>query len=141
MNGQTSNLPPPLPTESNAKPQRTWRWLKIAAAITLGLVLIVKIISSSNFSSMELQLTREYSDGTVVRIINVGDAPIRILKVTVNDRADCKVGLLDLLRDSKGVPADLNIGDKLELWSPSCPIIRAHVETDKGSKTYRFSPN
>jgi hypothetical protein len=138
MTEQTYNSPPPIPTES-IKPKSKWRGLKIAAGIVLGVVLVLKLVSSS--SSVELELTRKYSDGTVVEIINVGGTPIKITKVTINDRSDCKVGLFDLLKDSKGVPADLKVGDKLELWSPSCRIIRASVETDKGSRIYTFSGN
>jgi hypothetical protein len=139
MSEQTSNLPPPIPTATVIKPKSRWRGLKITAGIVLGVVLVFKIVSSS--SSVDLELTRKYSDGTVVEIINVGGTPIKITKVTINDRDDCAIRLFDLLKDSKGVPADLKVGDKLELWSTSCRIIRANVETDKGSRTYTFSGN
>lgn len=138
MTEQTYNSPPPTPTEST-KPKSKWRGLKIAAGILLGVVLVFKLVSSS--SSVELELTRKYSDGTVVEIINVGSTPIKITKVTINDRPDCTIRLFDPLKDSKGVPADLKVGDKVELWSTSCRIVRANVETDKGSRTYTFSGN
>lgn len=140
MSDQTSNSPPPIPTASS-EPKSKWRGLKIAAGIVLGVVLVFKFFGSSNSSSIELELTRKYSDGTVVEIINIGGTPIKITNVTINDRPDCKVGLFDLLKDSKGVPADLKVGDKLELWSPSCRIIQVNVETDRGSRTYTFSGN
>jgi hypothetical protein len=137
MSEPTSNLPPPIPTASAIKPKSRWRGLKITAGIVLGVILIFKIVSSSG--SVELELTRKYSDGKVVEIINVGGTPIKITKVTINDRDDCKIRLFDLLKDSNGVPADLKVGDKLELWSTSCRIVRANVETDEGSRTYTFS--
>lgn len=140
MSDQTANSPPPIPT-TDVTPKSRWRGLKIAAGIVLGAVLVSKIVVSSSSTSIDLELTRKYSDGTVIEIINVGAMPIRITNVTINDRPDCKVGLYDLLKDSKGVPADLRVGDKLELWSPSCRIIRARVETDQGSRTYTFSGN
>lgn len=138
MTEQTSNSPPRIPAEST-KPKSKWRGLKVAAGIVLGVVLVFKIVSSSG--SVDLELTRKYSDGKVIEIINVGGTPIKITKVTINDRDDCTLRLFDLLKESKGVPAELKVGDKLELWSTSCRIIRANVETDKGSRTYTFSGN
>ncbi|MFX8393314.1 hypothetical protein ABTL67_19620, partial [Acinetobacter baumannii] len=65
MSDQTSNSPPPIPTASS-EPKSKWRGLKIAAGIVLGVVLVFKFFGSSNSSSIELELTRKYSDGTVV---------------------------------------------------------------------------
>jgi hypothetical protein len=138
MSEQALNSPPPMPNPT-VKQKGKWRKTKIALGIVLGVVITFKIVSS--VSSVDLELTRKYSDGTVIEILNVGSNPIKVTNVVINDRPDCKVALFDLLKDSKGVPADLKVGDKIELWSPGCRIIRANVETDKGSRTYTFSGN
>jgi len=134
MTEQTSNSPPPIPTEST-KQKSKWRGLTIAAAIVLGAVFAFKIASSSS-SSVDLELTLTHSSRTIVDVINVGSKPIRITNVTINDRADCLVYRRSL-KSENFVPTELQVGDQLSLFSP-CRIVRATVETNNGARTYTF---
>jgi hypothetical protein len=78
-------------------------------------------------------------DGRVLEITNVGERPIKLTNLKVNDRPDCTVYRLDaILGNAQPLfPSTLNVGDKLSI-SGSCQIIKATVETDQGSNFYSF---
>jgi hypothetical protein len=138
MTEQASVSPPPVPGV-NAKPKNKWRWLRIAAGIIVGGFLIIRLVGSA--SSPELQLTRMGAfmndDGKAIAIVNTGTKPIKITKITINDRVDCSHSRI-MGPDYEKLP--IQIGDKITLIS-SCLIVRADVETDQGSGAYSFGGN
>ena len=135
------SAPPPLPPTAS-KPKRNWRWLKIAAPILVGTLLLLRLLGSSHSPDLELvrrDLFDAAHDGRVLEITNVGTKPIKLIGLTVNDRPDCNVYRLDaILGNSKPLfPSTLNIGDEVSITGP-CQIIKATVETDQGSNSYSF---
>jgi hypothetical protein len=109
---------------------------------------------ASNASAVELEVTRKGEgalEGLNIEIINVDTKPIKITKITVNDRPDC--GLRTYAQTGRfGMPlagkerdpvadqfqeSNLKVGDGV-LYVGACRIIRATVETDLGSQTYTF---
>src|SRR5882672_11409258 len=153
MSEHNSAVPPPL-LQPEVKPKKKWRWFKILAGTTLGVVLLVKIVSSYNPVELELALKGANSrdDGKAVELTNVGAKPIALTKITINDRADCVVSTMGQTFDRIGriqsgakpdpsndqfKGATLGVGDKTTYIS-SCRIIRATIETDGGTNSYTF---
>jgi hypothetical protein len=138
MTEQASVSPPPAPSV-NTKPKKKWRWLRIIAGIIVGGLLIIRLVGGT--SSPELQLTRMGAfmndDGKAMAIVNTGTKPIKITKITINDRADCSPSRIIGPNYEK---SPIQIGDKITLIS-LCLIVRADVETDQGSGTYSFGGN
>jgi hypothetical protein len=78
--------------------------------------------------------------GNLLTIQNVGNKPITIQKLLVNDRSDCSVSrfILGLGPNTPmGETPTLNIGDGAA-WTSNCNIVRVTVESDRGSATYFF---
>jgi hypothetical protein len=138
MSEQVS-VPPPIPSAS--KPKRKWRWLKILLGILAAGFLVVRIFGSYNPVDLELvrrDLFDAAHDGKVLEMTNVGSKPVKLLRITINDRPDCSVSRLSFVDNSPLFPSVMRIGDQLSLVS-SCQIVRATVETDQGSNTYSFN--
>jgi hypothetical protein len=138
MNEQAALQPPPL---GLAKQKKKWRWFKLTAGLILGLVVLLKLAAGYNPVELELHRANLFDaarDGQAVEIINVGKDLIKIMNITVNERADCTLSRVSFVDGSKPLPANLKVGDKITLMS-SCRIIRATVETDKGSRTYSLA--
>jgi hypothetical protein len=91
-------------------------------------------------SAPELELV---SEGGMLRITNIGRGPTEILKLTINNRADCKPlinpGLFAPYRDFDK-PQTLKSGDFVVFAFSGCNVIiaRAQVTTRKGSFEYKF---
>jgi hypothetical protein len=133
---------PPIPT-TTTKPTGKWRWLKITIGIVAAGFLAIGILGSYNPVDLELRrrdLFDAARDGKVLEITNVGRNPIKLVSLTINDRPDCNVYRLDAILGNNEplFPSTLNVGDKVSI-SGSCQIIRAVVETDRGSNTYSFN--
>jgi hypothetical protein len=92
MSEQTSNLPPPIPAESELKEKRKWSWWKITLAAILAVVFILKVLNSYNPIQIEVRRTGGFSpsEGNALEILNVGSKPIKITSVTFNERDDCR---------------------------------------------------
>lgn len=138
MSEQVS-VPPPIPSVS--KPKRRWRWLKALLGILAAGFLVVRIFGS--YHSVDLELVRRdlfdaAHDGKVLEMTNVDSKPIKLLRITINDRPDCSVSRLSFVDNSPLFPTVMRVGDQLSLMS-SCQIVRATVETDQGSNTYSFN--
>jgi hypothetical protein len=135
MTEQTTVSPPSVPN-ANAKPKSKWRWLRILGGIIVGGFLIIRLVGNAN--SPDLELTRlgalMNDDGKAIAIVNTGTKPIKITKITINDRVDCAPSRI-MGPDYEKSP--VQIGDKITLIS-SCLIVRADVETDQGPGTYSF---
>jgi hypothetical protein len=139
MTDQTSPMPPPLQA---AKPKGR-RWFKIFMGVCAAIFLIVNLIKIAG-SQIDLELTRQGAfladDGKAVEITNVGNKPVNITGIKINDRDDCKAGPLTLGAGGGNFPVTLKVGDK-QMFISSCRIIRANVKTDSGSGTYSFASN
>lgn len=78
---------------------------------------------------LEVQLLDQ---GYTFTVANIGDSPITIDDMVVNDRRECK---------KKEAPRTLKIGEKY-MWGSygfGCNIVRIKFETDKGSDTFTFN--
>ncbi len=136
-----ASAPPPIPSVAS-KPKSKWRWLKITIGIIAAGFLAIGIYGSYNPVNLELvrrDLFDAQHDGKVLEVTNTGSKPVKLLRITINDRSDCNVCRLDaILGNSKPLfPSTLNVGDQLSI-SGSCQIVRATVETDLGTNTYSF---
>jgi hypothetical protein len=124
------SAPPPTVPRS----QKPWRRSKIILGALLGLLLIVKIITS--YDPVTLDVSVRYNR---LKLGNVGSKPIKITGIEINQRTDCTVALpLGMFTDPNKLEfssRELKVGDEIELVS-ACKIVRAHVETDQGSETY-----
>lgn len=130
-------FPPPIPPQATKRRSTAWRWLALALAVVAGIVLVLSVVGSLT-SSSPLEVVRNdwlvIDDGKRLRIVNVGSKPIKIVKVTVNERDDCRVWRF---HDADYVPVDLKVGDRLNLFS-GCRVIRALIHTDQGAQAYSF---
>ena len=134
------SAPPPIPSVAS-KPKRKWRWLKIILGVLAAGFLVVRILGSYNPVDLELirrDLFDAAHDGKVLEMTNVGSKPVKLVRITVNDRPDCSVSRLSFVDNSPLFPSLMRVGDELSLVS-SCQIVRATVETDQGSNTYSFN--
>ena len=134
------SAPPPIPSVAS-KPTSKWRWLKIAIGIIAAGFLAIGILGSYNPVNLELvrrDLFDAQHDGKVLEMTNTGSKPVKIIRITINDRPDCTIYRLSFVDNSPLFPSTLKIGDRVTL-AGSCQIIRATVETDQGSSTYRFN--
>jgi hypothetical protein len=101
----------------------------------------VKLLGGYNAVDLELvrrDLFDAAHDGKVLEMTNVGSKPVKLIRITVNDRIDCSVSRLSFVDSSPPFPTVMKIGDQLSLVS-SCQIVRVTVETDQGSNTYSFN--
>jgi hypothetical protein len=102
------------PSDSNnirnlLKPSsRRWRWwhtLSTALSAIVVIAIFLPPIKIPIEPSFELELTRKDlllgNDGHVVEIVNVGRKPIKIVSMTINDRADCKIDYISWIETEK----------------------------------------
>lgn len=101
---------------------------------------MIGLLGSLNSPKLEMRRLGAFlaDDGKALELLNVGTEPLTVLKMGINDRADCTVKRLSWTDDSSPFPGQLKVGDKLMVMS-SCRVIRASVETDHGSNTYSFT--
>jgi hypothetical protein len=134
------SAPPPIPSVAS-KPKSKWRWLKIAIGTIAAGFLAIGILGSYNPVDLELvrrDLFDAQHDGKVLEMTNTGSKPVKLIRITINDRPDCTIYRLSFVDNSPLFPATLKIGDRVALAS-SCQIVRATVETDLGSNSYSFN--
>jgi hypothetical protein len=92
--------------------------------------------------SIDLELTRI---NNALRIVNRGDHPVTILRVTINDKTECSTDFNQTLGmgNAMGVanPDILNLTRLLQKQATTnCgQIIKATVVTNKGSRDYYFN--
>jgi hypothetical protein len=88
--------------------------------------------------------------GDVIEVLNTGAKSITIQNIVFNDRSDCVATLpsianpLSLFGQGPPLsqnPIPLNVGQKGLFSAAPCFIVRATIETDKGSATYSFTGN
>ncbi|WP_024576208.1 MULTISPECIES: hypothetical protein [unclassified Afipia] len=121
-----TNQPPPIPTVA-VQSKKSWPWWQIVLAIIVGLFLLLKLAGSGSLP-LEVQLLDQ---GYTFTVTNIGDSPITIDDMIVNDRRECK---------KKEAPRTLKIGEKY-MWGCyglGCNIVRVKFETDKGTDTFAF---
>jgi hypothetical protein len=98
--------------------------LAILGAVTI-LILLIWLYSSSG----PLEVT--YEDN-FLKIQNVGDSPVEIKGVSVNDRADCAI--LNVAPQGN----ILKVGDSLVLMT-LCDAVRTTITSTDGSSTHHFN--
>jgi hypothetical protein len=134
------SAPPPIPSVAS-NPKSKWRWVKIAIGTIAAGFLAIGIVGSYNPVNLELvrrDLFDAQHDGKVLEITNTGSKPVKLIRITINDRPDCTIYRLSFVDNSPLFPSSLKIGDQVTL-AGSCQIIRAAVETDLGTNTYSFN--
>jgi len=100
---------------------------KIILAAMAGVVALVLVLALVNGSS-SLEVTYE---GALLKIQNVGDEPVEIKGVVINDRADCAA--LNVMPQGN----ILKVGDSMVLM-PLCEAVRVTIATANGSDTYQL---
>jgi hypothetical protein len=122
-----TNQPPPIPN-APAQPKKGWRWWQVLLAIVAGLLLLLKLAGTGSIP-LEVRLLDR---GIALTATNIGNGPITITDVIINDRRECK---------KKGSPQTLQIGEQYTYLSYGlgCNIVRVTFETDKGSSTFTFN--
>ena len=126
-----------------AEQKSKWRWLKISTGIVAAVLVAIRLL---NTNSLDLELARAEmwpgDGGKALDITNVGSKPITIVKIMINDRADCPIRFAfnDDITKQPNPKGTLEVGEQAT-YASSCPIIRAKVETDQGSETYSFPAN
>jgi hypothetical protein len=120
------------PVNHNTKDSRNW----IFPACALGLLIMGAFLIFANkqdSSNLEVELT-----GAYLTVRNIGTQPIRLLGVSINDRAECEPHLgLPPLGPFKAT--DLKVGEFVVLASPCISIVRTTLRTETGSWTYSFA--
>jgi hypothetical protein len=96
----------------------------ILAVVGVGVALFLLTAALDSTATIEVTY-----DGSLLNIQNVGEAPVQINDVVVNDRADCAV--LNVLPNGNL----LKVGDSMILM-PLCEAVRVKVTTATGSETY-----
>ncbi|ANW00083.1 hypothetical protein [Bradyrhizobium icense] len=118
------------------------RFLRFMGWLTLGLVGLIVLAVFADEQSTPLEVRRidnfVRGDGQGIEIVNIGQAPITIKKVQVNERAEC-LATPGFVFGSRGgdFPMTLKIGDKVTAIG-SCRAIRVTIVTDKQSVSYSF---
>jgi hypothetical protein len=137
MNEPTPVLPP-LPSVAT---KSKGKWWKFVIAAFVAAFLFLRLVASVNTVDLEVRRVDFMlnNNGTVLDITNVGKKAINITGVTANDRDDCKLKKLVFVQgQDDSYPIPLKVGET-QRFSGSCPVVRAIVETDQGSKTYSFT--
>ena|ERR1700730_6270278 len=100
---------------------------KIILAV-FGIVAAIFVLIGISGSLESLEVT--YEDN-LLKIQNVGDKPVEIRGVTINDRSDCAV--LNVMPQGN----ILKVGDSLVLMT-LCSAVRTTITTADSSDTYYF---
>jgi hypothetical protein len=100
---------------------------KIILTAMGGVAAMVLLFALVNGSS-SLEFTYE---GALLKIQNVGDEPVEIKDVVINDRKDCAA--LNVMPQGN----ILKVGDSMVLM-PLCEAARVTISTDNGSDTYHL---
>jgi hypothetical protein len=100
---------------------------KLILTAMAGVVALVLAFALDNGSS-SLEVTYE---GALLKIQNVGDAPVEIKDVVINDRTDCAA--LNVIPQGN----ILKVGDSMVLM-PLCEAVRVTVSTANDSETYNL---
>jgi hypothetical protein len=105
-------------------------WLLVAVGIVASLVLRA-VLSSSNTLGLELVAYND-TPHSLLQITNVSSPGIKLLDVSVNDGGSCAPFNF---KNWKGQSMDVGMQ-----WSfgTSCQILKATVQTDKGTASYSF---
>ena len=126
----------------------TQRWIILLVGIATS-----AFLTGSTASAQELEVTRKGENADSIEITNVDAKPVKISKITVNNRPDCALKTYaqigrSFLRKSQGKDPDpaeeqfqestLKVGDKIK-YVGDCLIVRVTVETDQGFQTYHFT--
>jgi hypothetical protein len=97
---------------------------KLILAIMGGVVVLLVLIGIFGSDPLEVSY-----DGSLVKIQNVGDEPVEIKGVMINDRTDCAA--LNVMPQGN----ILKVGDSMILM-PLCEAVRVKITTASGSDTY-----
>jgi hypothetical protein len=132
-------------TEPSSAPRRgiTGRPMRILLYIVLGIIGVVVVFGMLGGGGDSLKVEwKEILRGTkVVSVTNIGDKPITITNVVVNDRKDCKVQRATHIDQDNpsSLVSKLDIGDYDWFVSITCIPIRTTITTTDGSYTYSFN--
>jgi hypothetical protein len=105
-------------------------WLLVGAGIVASVV-IRAFVSSSDTLGLELVVQSD-NTGSLLQITNVSNSEIKLLDVKVNDGSSCEAFNY---RNWKGT--SMALGMQYSFGS-FCRILKATVQTDKGTATYSF---
>jgi hypothetical protein len=134
-------IEPDVLVEKKMDPQVIFwiKWLGIPLAIISG-ILVFHQITSDNLGLQVVRKDYLSNDGLALIFTNIGSAPINVLQVSINDRAECTVGKpVGLFVREKVLASEiLQVGDVLTLVS-NCRVIRAEIKTDRGTGRFSFN--
>lgn len=124
-----------LSKRSEVAYERTVKWTKLHAWFWVAAVgvLLVGMAATSILSFNDLTVEAK---GPVLAIQNAGHSSISILEIVIDDRPDC-APWISTSTGNKFEPIDLKVGDAT-MWLSTCPIVRARIETSRGTYTYNF---
>jgi hypothetical protein len=136
-----------LSQATKVRPRRqAWAW-GLGIAVLLGLMIYVGSLTRG--PSLELNLSAD--DPSIVIIRNVGEKPLRVTGLTINDRPECVTKHHKGIRTQHGIEFEMQqdkfpsqqipVGDTISYWSTECSVVRLTVQTDAGSASYTFKQN
>lgn len=126
-----STRSPALATDTEKEALYLIGGLGLAAVAIIGLAALLLPDSSG----LEVELHR---DRLSFSVRNVGNGPVTINDIGVNDRPDCSPGdMFSWVPNKKFPPKVLQIGDAWIRVTP-CQVVRVKVTTDKETSTFSF---
>jgi hypothetical protein len=116
-------------------------WIYIGLVLT---AILVKFLFSPDSSLSNLRVVSYPAQvrfpltlSPRLTITNVGDHPVRILGIEVNEREDCSTSDDILSQKDSTFPIELKVGDT-GTWFTKCGIVRTTIKTSDGTATYTF---
>jgi hypothetical protein len=118
--------------------RQPWIYMAFAALAALALLLMfddspsnLKVVSYPGRVNFPLTLSPRLTTP------NVGNHPVKILGIEVNEREDCSTSDNLLSQEGSKFPVELKVGDT-GTWFTPCGIVRTTVKTSDGTATYSF---
>jgi hypothetical protein len=116
-------------------------WVYVGLFLLAGVVLMLPLFdrSPSNLRvvSYPARVSFPLTLSPRLTITNIGDHPVRIFDIAINDRKDCSTSDDVFSQADSRFPVELKVGDT-GTWFTTCGIVRATVKTSDGTATYSF---
>lgn len=112
-----------------------------AVIIAIAIVVACTTLAVVGLPGSDLGLKVEINSGSLTGVVvtNVGTRPITIRSITINNRKECAESM-KLYANALAIPSlprTIDVGDMTGVLS-SCQVIRATIDTDRGSAEYNF---
>lgn len=123
---------------SVTEPNRKWRWWHVGLA-GFGAIILLSLLFGSG-GTLKLRVTTSEAGGGYKRVqaVNVGEKPIDVTDLRINDRGECGPRPLPLSDPTDPFQTvKLQIGETAG-WFTVCRVVRATFTSNSGSATYEF---